>query len=283
VRAFITLLALPVLLISISAIAARQPRPLPTVPHYEFPSPFLQTPTLQPPRYSARQDPYDPPEKQEKWHEAPWQWLIAFYRKTVDEPVAVFTLVLAASTILLWRVTDRSSNAARDAAEALPAIERPYVLVSGGGSLAINRQLTQTERPAVFHRTGNYGRTPAIIENVRAGFSRNNRCHPDMPSRVEETHQLLFTRTLKADQEFQYLWIFYPDDWTTANLWAEQGQIISPIREPDIPPGEELFLWVIINYRGAFTKGHETSICWKYSSTEHMFLSHGGDQYNYER
>jgi hypothetical protein len=192
--------------------------PLPTVPHYELLSPFPPAPTLRPPRYTARQD-HNAPENQEEWYEALWQWLVAFYKKSIDEPVAVFTLVLAVSTIFLWRVTNtnRNANAARDAAEALPAIERPYVLVTGGGSLTVAAQMTRAPRPAVFYRAGNYGRTPAIIENVRAGYSRNNRGNPDMPPRVEETHPLSFTRTLKADQEFQYLWVFYPEDWTISS------------------------------------------------------------------
>lgn len=204
--------------------------------------------------------------------------------------LALFTCALVVATVILIGTgiyqgvhLGRAANAAKSSADALPAIERPYVLISGGGSLVVAAQMTHIPQPAVFYSAGNYGRTPAIIENVRAGYSRNNRGRPDTPSRVEETHPVSFTRTLKADREFEYLWVAYPEDWATTDLWAEQGPIMTSIKEPAIPPGQELFLRIIINYRGAFTIVHETSICWRYDTRTHMFLSYGSNEYNYER
>ena len=179
--------------------------------------------------------------------------------------------------------TTKAADAARDSADVLPAIERPYVLVIGGGFLAVSRQVTQDPRPIVAYRCGNFGKTPAIIENLRAGFSRNSNGHPDPPNRVEDTHALLLAPILKGGEEISPLWVFCPDDWITGDVAVNRGESMLLVRQPATTEGEELFLWIIVNYRGAFTKGHETSACWKFNFSEHMFLHYGGDEYNYER
>jgi len=267
----------------VAANAAQWPEPMPTVPHYELPPPPPDTAALKPPHYTSRQTSDDTHKQQERQGEPFRQWLVTLYQKTIDDPVALFTLVLAISTILLWFVTRKSANAARDAAEVLPATERPYVLIIGGGFLQVSSEVTQDSRPVVLYRCGNFGKTPAIIENLRAGFTRNSNGQPDSPNRVEDTHGLLLARILKGGEEISPLWVVCPDDWITGDVAVTRGENVLLVRQPTTTEGEELFLRIIVNYRGAFTKGHETSVCWKFCFGEHMFLQYGGNEYNYER
>jgi hypothetical protein len=233
------------------------------------------------------------PQQQERWWDKAWRhWVRRFFAdaKITDAVVAISTVFLAiftyrlwVSTNHMWEATKRSADAARDSADVLPAIERPYVLVIGGGFLTVSTQVTQDSRPIVAYRCGNFGKTPAIIENLRAGFSRNSDGRPDPPNRVEDTHALLLARILKDGEEISPLWVFCPDDWVTGDVAVNRGESMLLVRQPTTTEGEELFLRIIVNYRGAFTKGHETSACWKFSFSEHMFLHYGGDEYNYER
>jgi hypothetical protein len=75
------------------------------------------------------------------------EWWIWFFRRTIDDPIAFFTLVLAVSTIGLWVVTwqsegrqyrhtiktlaiaRRSANAALIQSKAAVAVELPYVVL----------------------------------------------------------------------------------------------------------------------------------------------------------
>jgi hypothetical protein len=110
VRAFLALLVLLVLLITAPVDAARKTRPtmailpLPPIPHYELPS-LSEPEAIKPPRYIERQTPNNIRQNQEYEGQAVWRRIVA---KTVDDPVALFTLVLAVSTIGLWIVTWRS-------------------------------------------------------------------------------------------------------------------------------------------------------------------------------
>jgi hypothetical protein len=240
-HALLAPLLLQGLLFGVTANAAQWPEPLPTVPHYELPSPLPDAATLKPPHYTFRQTPSDTYNQQERQGETFRQWLVAFYQKTINDPVALFTLVLSISTFFLWLVTRKSANAARDAAEVLPATERPYVLIVGGSG------------------------------------------RPDFPNTAEDTHGLLLTRILKGGEEISPLWVVCPDDWITGDVTVMRGENMLMVRQPTRMEGEELFLRIIVNYRGVFTKGHETSVCWRFSFDEHMFLQYGGNEYNYER
>lgn len=110
-RAYLVALLLVVLLIiAAPADAARKARPkmpvppLPAIPHYELPS-FSEPEAIKPPRYTERHTPDNIRQNQEYEPQIVRRGLVA---KTIDDPVALFTLVLAVSTIGLWIVTWRS-------------------------------------------------------------------------------------------------------------------------------------------------------------------------------
>jgi hypothetical protein len=95
-------------------------------------------------------------------------------------------LTVAIVTYRLWQVTRRSVDVAREAADALPLVERAYVyplIISPG--IEIARYLdyvsswssdpTDDDAPApklisLSFKIKNYGKTPAILHSAYAGF-----------------------------------------------------------------------------------------------------------------
>ena len=96
----------------------------------------------------------------------------SFWQRTLTDPVAFFTLWIAAftavlgfSTIGLLRATSRSANISE---RALTVLERPYVFfldVDRIGKFAYQ----------IAYR--NYGKAPAIVASVRHGYSGRH-IHP---------------------------------------------------------------------------------------------------------
>lgn len=109
-----------------------------------------------------------------------------FFSLTSPEGWTAFaTVVLAISTFGLWAVTNTAAKAAKEAAEALPIVERAHVypmIVNPGAILervrfAMTFPLTSTEddecssdTAELTFRIKNYGKTPAILKSVMVGF-----------------------------------------------------------------------------------------------------------------
>ena len=107
--------------------------------------------------------------------------------------------------------------------------------------------------------------------------------NPDVPSRVEDTHIVLSARIIVPGDENKLLFAFIPTEWTTRDWQPQRGPVTGVLQEIVMADNEDAFFWLIVNYRGTFTVGHETSVCWKYDKAERLFLIYGGDEYNYER
>jgi hypothetical protein len=87
---------------------------------------------------------------------------------------ALFTIILAVSTILLWVVTNKAAEAAKAAAEHIPIVEGAFAYVLLVEDL-IRDQLDSIEKgqtaggmPRIRIRLKNFGKTPAFIETFRA-------------------------------------------------------------------------------------------------------------------
>jgi hypothetical protein len=91
---------------------------------------------------------------------------------------AFFTIVLAASTILLWQVTNKAAEAAKAAAEHIPTVEGAYVYVllkketveedlQMIGTGLIRRDFMIQVQVSLK----NFGKTPAVIERFTARLS----------------------------------------------------------------------------------------------------------------
>lgn len=79
-------------------------------------------------------------------------------------PLIALLLLLALSTLLLWIYTRRVANAAKIAAEHLPAVERAYVF---GGPTDL---FLLHDQASVRLAMQNYGKTPAVIREWLVEF-----------------------------------------------------------------------------------------------------------------
>lgn len=83
---------------------------------------------------------------------------------SVERTIVTFMALLALSTLLLWIYTRRVANAARIAAEHLPAVERAYIF---GGPTDL---FLLHDQASVRLAMQNYGRTPAVIRGWLVEF-----------------------------------------------------------------------------------------------------------------
>ena len=44
---------------------------------------------------------------------------------------------------------------------------------------------------------------------------------------------------------------------------------------------ENPLFWIVIEYRGPFSEGHESSFCWRSDRVTKVFIKHGRAKYNY--
>lgn len=184
--------------------------------------------------------------------------------------VAVFTGQLAWLTIRLWRATKDAADAAKKSADtaerAFTVLERPYLFVFGVTKFVKH---TYENHPSLDFSVGNYGKSPAIIEEAQAQFSVGY--EPEPPLGVEESSDLLLRPVFSAGE--------------TRHLPEKVPPHVDLTRrlQPVLNAGRDLFYWVIIYYRGPFTSGHKTSACWRYYPGERVFVRFGGDEYNYTK
>ena len=83
---------------------------------------------------------------------------------SVERAIVTFTALLALSTLLLWVYTRRVANAAKIAAEHVPAVERAYVFAGPTDLFLLHDQAS------VRLAMQNYGRTPAVIRGWLVEF-----------------------------------------------------------------------------------------------------------------
>ena len=117
-------------------------------------------------------------------YQNPFQYIVGML--SPEGWTALGTIVLAGSTLLLWSVTRTAANAAKNAADMLPIVERAYVYPVVTNPGAINECLreasiyflddpTKADTPIkttseLTFRLKNYGKTPAVVKEVFAGF-----------------------------------------------------------------------------------------------------------------
>ena len=180
------------------------------------------------------------------------------WEQTAEDPIALytlwlalFTLVLAVSTIGLWittffagKDTRKAANAAQKSAEALTTVERAYVFakVEDIKIEPIDNTDFQTMTTSIFLQ--NHGKTPAIINNIRAVLTLEK---PEIPI-IEET-------TFPAGL------ILGSDKWHRINIDKRLNKAeLDNVEAWNIP----LFCCGRIKYSDVFSKEHETGFCWEY-------------------
>jgi hypothetical protein len=88
----------------------------------------------------------------------------AFLLGSAERGLLILTALLALSTLFLWVYTRRVANAARAAAEHVPAVERAYVFGGPTDLFLLHDQAT------VRLAMQNYGKTPAVIREWLVEF-----------------------------------------------------------------------------------------------------------------
>lgn len=208
-------------------------------------------------------------------------WQLRLIRKSLDD-----AKIAADAATIAARAAKRSAIAsvtqAKIARDTLTKVQRPWIFVFGVKFLETRNDVAGIT-PFVEYTVANYGQTPAIVLNMGASFSENQ-IDPGVPLRVDDDHPILVAPILEPDKVHHNLKELIPENFIPEDL----GIMIDlatgtthPI--PRIADGENLFFKVIIEYRGAFTKGHVTSACWRYSRTNNHFVQYGHADYNYEQ
>jgi hypothetical protein len=115
---------------------------------------------------------------------------------------ALFTVALAGSTILLWLVTNKAAEAAKVAAEHIPAVERAFVKMSpcSPGLVLHDQDSTVHLRVSVK----NYGRTPATVTDTMVKNMTLYRTElvPEIPDYSWDGERESSKAFLVADDEF---------------------------------------------------------------------------------
>jgi len=216
--------------------------------------------------------------------------------------IAVFTIVLAGSTIGLWLSTNRLWNAgekqfrqarrtaiiqSRDmqastaaaqksadtAEKAFTNLERPYIFIYGPSKFQVDPS-DPDQWVFAKYQVANHGKTPAIIENVRAGIETTETGFPNPPIRVDEDHELFRVAIIPPG------YMYSLPQHEAADVEFDLSGAFAHVQDLK---GKEMFLWVVVNYRGAFTAGHETSACWRYDEGTDSLIQYGHGDYNYVR
>jgi hypothetical protein len=255
------------LLVLTAASPAESQLMLPEVPHHElqigpqigYAQPYDSSKTKGPNENNKGQNP-----------ESFGERLAAIFDKTLDDPIAFFNLclsiataILAFSTIRLWIVTARNVR-------ILEAIERPYFVLETLSGLEYRRE--QIHRVYVNYTFANIGRTPALVDEVKAHF-----VYSDTPPVLPNAYAFPQTAVLLHDRPFP----------SNERSIGELPMLIprldfsySPVLTPNIEPGRSIYLIVLARYRDLAGRRHETGIC-RIRSADAAFVKYGGDKYNY--
>jgi hypothetical protein len=194
-----------------------------------------------------------------------------------DGWVAIFTLSLTVSTILLWLDTRKSANAALKAAnvaeDALTVLERPFLFLTidsarGAYDPAVLAANGKTQ-PGVWYKWHNFGRTPAILRTGRY----------ELTALPIEPVSMFFTEDDKTGEtivgadkssEPEEVRVYVPGI-TSADQASIQARTLT------------LYFWGEVEYADVFGYLHTTGfgVCWV--DKERFWTSFGGDAFNYRK
>jgi hypothetical protein len=195
-------------------------------------------------------------------------WLSAFtLLLAVVSSTQIFFLIRADQTARL------SAEAAKKSAEALPAIERGYVFLRiARHMIQLRAKSTPNEHspahPLIVHYTFvNYGKTPAILREIRVGVQRSastlpNDAWADQP-RIQVPNDVLGAGEACGEK---YLEVRDPEPMTDAV--ADQIQSGSLY----------VYFFGHVTYEDVFGDDQETQFCWRLDRAG--FREWGGRQHN---
>jgi hypothetical protein len=197
-------------------------------------------------------------------------------------PIALIRVSLDEAKVAALAAKDSANAAIRQAAVAeasFSAIERPYIYIFGAKGLECD---FDQEEPYDFlkYSVANYGKTPASIEacNIAIGVGTI----PPPLAAVSVWHNLSISPILTPNERRNDLSETVPDTIQT-NQYADEHTPPGSFTVPIFEQGTDFFFWVQIKYDGPFSKGHETSACWRWDRLNDRLTLHGGEEFNYTR
>jgi hypothetical protein len=224
--------------------------------------------------------------------ESRWAWI-------TKDAAGFFTLCLvlvgSGQIILFWvqlrlireslddakEVASASTRQAKVAEDSLAKLERPYLFIFNVGRLEVEQMTWDQDSGgddlllSVTYSVANYGKIPAIIKHALAGLSVA--VDPTSPDRLPYSHTLVVSPIFAAGETRHG--IAERLVWDRAYGNDEDGNIV-----PTLGKDNTLFFWIIITYRGPFTDGHETRVCWQYDKSTGRFIGpYGGPEYSGEK
>lgn len=155
-------------------------------------------------------------------------------------------------------------------------LERPYLFVSGVERLEIDPASVGGLEPFVRYNVANYGKIPAIIEEVYVGNCSSHTGGPHIAPLVDLKNPLMSHRIVAPGEvrsDIREL------ACTGVNFTYPSSSEVTP----ELADGESYFVDVLIRYRGPFTEGHVTRACWRLSELDNRFDEFGHHDFNYVR
>jgi hypothetical protein len=234
-----------------------------------------------------------------------WKWGDA-------DPGATFATLLlviigaAQAGLFLWQLglmrkgmldAQKAADAAKEAANAavrqakvaeqsFAKLERPYLYITDVSSFKVDDK-SSAEDPAIYvtYTVANYGKTPAIIKHAQGvchGLDYRIANSPDFPLAFDYDHPLIAAPILKAGEvreriredgaansvEFNFNDLAFIDE--TLDKAAPVNNVY-----------QDVYLWIILTYRGPFTDHHEISACWRWEEGTRRFIKHS--EHNHEK
>jgi hypothetical protein len=122
----------------------------------------------------------------------------------------------------------------------------------------------------VTYSVANYGKLPAIIEDMQVSLSVFT--EPLSPAKFDFNHRLAISAVLSPGET--------RNDLDEGLGWEDFGSDEYGNDAPNLG-SKDLFFWVVIRYRGTFTGGHVTRACWRYDERTGRFVEfNGGPEHN---
>jgi len=189
---------------------------------------------------------------------------------------AVLIILQSGVLFLTVRVATRQT---RDAKDAFDKTERPYLFISNITWPPEARHRAGGLEPGLIYVVLNGGKLPAIVEEVEFVISEDGEI--DHPKAVPIDHPLLVSGIIGAEEKFSV-----PETLDESLTTHGTESFLMPDRTTVRVPGQilmgQLFVRVVIRYRGPFSHGHESGAAWEWIPMTN-FVRFGGVQYNYTK
>lgn len=208
-----------------------------------------------------------------------------WWQKLWTDPVAGFTAVLAVFTVWLAFATRKAANAAKVAADALPALERAYIFIKQTGVDSLQSAARGQRSPAVvLQYVMNVGRTPAIVKDALCVVAIC--ATPDdvvaTPSGDHRSEWIIAPNTVgPPDAEDYYSRSFHGSlrpvtDVDDDDRYLTHDEILA-LRSKS----KFLWAWSKIVYDDVFGKEHVTMTLHRVNPSTFAIEPHGGGKWNY--